>query len=179
MSEPEKKEEGSEAPSTSTELRFLDPAKLRFARKGAALVLTVEGDAKPYEQVTVIRSLPLSHPDRFWSVRHEKNQEVGVIVMPRDLPAEQRELLDAEMRRRYMMPVILAIREIRERFETLDWSVDTDRGAWRFTTRQLRDTLLHPAPGRYILTDVEGNRFDVPDAAVLPPESQKLLQQFL
>lgn len=157
----------------------LDPAALHFRRHGAVLSLSVDGTPAPYEKVTIVRMFPLSQPDQYWSVRNETNEEVGVILDPRLLPPEQQALLAAEMRRRYVMPVILAVLAMNERFDTLDWFVETDRGGCRFTTRQLRDNLLRPTPNRYIITDVDGNRFDIPDVSSLPLASQALLSRHL
>ncbi len=156
-------------------LRRLDAAKLRFTRRGATLAFAVDGDTLTCDKVTVVRSFPLSHPDCFWSVRNEKNEELGVIADPLLLAPDQLALLQTEMQRRYMLPVIRLILAVRERFDTLDFFVETDRGTCRFTTRQLRDNLLRPTPGRYIVTDVEGNRFDIPDIAQLPLASQAML----
>jgi len=63
MSEPEKKGDQTESPPpASTELWFLEPSTLHFARKGAALTLAVDGDVTAYEKVRVYRIFPLSHP---------------------------------------------------------------------------------------------------------------------
>ena len=40
------------------------------------------------------------------------------------------------------------------------------------TLALLRENILQPSPGRYILTDVEGNRFDVRDLVALDAASQ-------
>lgn len=176
MTEPAKT--GAPAAATS-ELRFLDPARLRFARQGMSLTLTLAAEAMTYDQVIVLRSFPLSQPDRYWSIRNEKNEEIGMLADPAQLELDQRTLLLEELRRRYLLPAINRIINIREHFETLEWLVETDHGPWRFTTRQLRDNLRSPAVGRFIITDIEGNRFDIPNIAHLPLASQTLLLMHL
>ena len=61
----------------------------------------------------------------------------------------------------------------------VDGNVETDRGACQFTTQNLRDNIVRPAPNRYLLTDVDGNRFDIPDFAALPLSSQNSLLAYL
>jgi hypothetical protein len=78
-----------------------------------------------------------------------------------------------------MVAVIRRIRRIKERFGTLDWEVDTDRGAWSFTTRNLRENTSKPSPGRYIISDVDGNRYDLPNLADLDAASQTMIMRFL
>ncbi len=63
--------------------------KLRFFTHGATLRLTVEED-RSYLKVSVLRAFPLSEPNRFLSVRDSENKEVGLIVNPAELDAENR-----------------------------------------------------------------------------------------
>ena len=171
----------TEAPASVTEtsdLRYLDPARAHIRRRGAAIHLTIDDDVT-HMRVTLLRAFPLGAPDRFISVRNDKNEEIGLIADPAALDAESRAVLGEELHRRYVIPVIRRIVGVKERFETVEWQVETDRGDCRFTTRNLRESLIRPAPKRYILTDVEGNRFDVPDMTALPLPSQAHLLQHI
>jgi hypothetical protein len=98
-----------------------------------------------------------------------------LLVEPSALPPDQRRLLDEELARRYVMPVIRSILAVKDRLGTVEWEVDTDRGRRRFATRDLREAVVRPAPERYILPDVEGNRYDVPDVRALDARSREWL----
>jgi len=166
-----------EAPVTlveASQLVFLDVKKLRFFKRGATLRLTVEED-RSYLKVSVLRAFPLSEPDRFLSVRDDANNEVGLIVDPADLSVENRKLVEEELERRYLVPAVTRIVAAKERFGTVDWTIETDRGVCRFTTRNLRENVQRPAPGRIILNDVDGNRYDIRNIDDLSRESQELL----
>ena len=132
-----------------------------------------------HENVRILRCFPLSQAGRLWSVRSQKGEEIGVVASPADLPDAQRAILEEELQRRYMVPEIRRILELRERFDTLDWVVETDRGAHRFTTRQLRENISQPSASRYLITDVEGRRFDIPELGRLPLASQALFLRML
>ncbi|MEI8242627.1 MAG: DUF1854 domain-containing protein [bacterium] len=171
--------DGQAATVTETSgLRYLDPAAVRFQREGARLDVAMAG-AAPVTNVSVFRAFPLTAPDRFLSIRNEKNEELGLLAAPAQLDPASRALVEDEIRRRYVLPVVRRVIQIRERFEILECQVETDRGACRFSVRNLRESLLRPQPNRYILTDVDGNRFDIPDLRALPPASRAQLQEHL
>jgi hypothetical protein len=174
----ETRPEQAPSPSETTELRYLDPRKLRFFPCGAILRLTLEDD-RCYLKVTVVRVFPLSRPQRPLSVRDGANKEVGILVDAAELDAESRRLVQEELDRRYLTPSIHRIVAVKERFGTVEWSVETDRGPWKFTMRNPRENVVQPSPGRYLLTDVDGNRFDVLDLSALDAPSQAWLMRFL
>src|SRR5262245_14018698 len=174
---PTYEEKPPETPATiveASQLVFLDVKKLRFFSHGVTLRLTVEED-RSYLKVSVLRAFPLSEPARFLSVRDGANQEVGLIVNPADLSVENRKLVEEDLERRYLVPAVTRIVDAKERFGTVDWTMETDRGVCRFTTRNLRENVQRPAPGRRILNDVDGNRYDIRNLDDLSLESQELL----
>ncbi len=155
-------------------LRYLAPAKVRLTRKGARIDAMVDG-AAPFTNISVWRAFPLSEPERFLSIRNEKNDEIGLVAEPAQLDRASRAIVMDELRRRYVVPVVRRVIWIRERFEILECQVETDRGTCHFSIRNLRENMLRPQPHRYILTDVDGNRFDIPDLRELPLASQAQL----
>jgi hypothetical protein len=170
-----------ETPATLVEasrLVFLNPKKLRFFKHGATLRLTIEDD-RSFLKVGVLRAFPLSDRNRFFSVRDDGENEVGLIVNPTDLSAENQNLIDEDLQRRYFVPSVKKIVSAKERFGTVDWTVETDRGVCHFTTQNLRENVQRPAPGRIILNDVDGNRYDIRNLDELSRESQELLFRHL
>jgi Domain of unknown function (DUF1854) len=166
------------SPAETTDLRYLEPKRLRFLRHGATLRLIEEGE-RCWLKVAVVRVFPLSQPQRFLSVRDGAMKEIGLLVHPEELDAESRQLVAEELERRYLVPAIRRVIAVKERFGTVEWEVETDRGACTFTTRNPRENVWQPAPGRYLLTDVDGNRYDVRDLAALDGASQALLLRHL
>ncbi len=126
-----------------------------------------------------MRAFPLSDRNRFFSVRDGGENEIGVIVNPTDLSAENQNLIDEDLQRRYFVPSVKRIVFAKERFGTVDWAVDTDRGLCHFTTQNLRENVQRPAVGRLILNDVDGNRYDIRNVDELSRESQELLFRHL
>jgi hypothetical protein len=166
-----------EAPLTlveTSQLVFLDVKKLHFFTHGVTLRLTIEED-RSYLNVSILRAFPLSEPNRFLSVRDGAHEEVGLIADPAQLSVENRKLVEEYLERHYIVPVVTRIVAAKERFGTVDWTIETDRGVCRFTTRNLRESTQRPAPGRIILSDVDGNRYDIQNVDDLSLESRELL----
>ena len=158
----------------ASQLVFLDVKKLRFFRHGVTLRLTIEEKCS-YLKVSILRAFPLSEPHGFLSVRDGENKEIGLIVDPADLDGANRQLVDEELERRYLVPRVTRIVSAKERFGTVDWTMETNRGLCRFTTRNLRENVQRPSPGRIILNDVDGNRYDIHNLDDLSIASQELL----
>ncbi len=172
---------GEESPVSLLEasrLVLLDPTRVTFFRHGATLRATIDDD-RSLLKVAIVRAFPLSEPSRYLSVRDGANKEAGLIVDPSQLDPGSQALVEAELDRRYLMPSVVRVVSARERFGTVDWVMETDRGVSRFTTRNLREHAQRPAPGRIIIPDVDGNRYDIRDVDALDLPSQELLFRHL
>ena len=166
----------AQRPIDTEELRYLDPATIRFERAGAQLHLDLGGTT--YRNVAVTCAFPLSLPLRFLSVRNADNNEIGMINDASELDAANQQIVTEALERHYLMPLIQRVVRVKERFGTLDWEVMTNRGPRAFTTRDLRENVIHPVPGRTLLTDVDGNRYDVRDIYALDRTSQAWLLRY-
>jgi Domain of unknown function (DUF1854) len=178
MTTPENTKETPATLAEASQLIFLNPKKLHFFKHGAALRLTIEDD-RSFPRVGVLRAFPLSDRNRFFSVRDGAENEIGLIVNPTDLSVENQNLIDEDLQRRYFVPSIKKIVSAKERFGTVEWVVETDRGVCHFTTQNLRENVQRPAPGRIILNDVDANRYDIRNVDELSRESQELLFRHL
>ncbi len=168
---------GAALSADTLQLRVFDPHKIRFSAAGATLRLTLENECS-FLKVSVLRAFPLSRPQQYWSVRSH-SKEIGMIINPEELDAESRRLVGAELERRYMVSTVQRVLSIKERFGVVDWKVDTQRGQRVFTTRNLRENVLRPYSGQYLFTDVDDNRYTVPDINALDPQSRAWLLRHL
>ena len=162
----------------AAQLKLLDPKKLSFFKTDARLRMTIEGEIT-YLKVIVLRAFPLSNPQKYYCVRDAANKEVGLIVDPSKLDSEGRRLVEEDVERRYLVSVIKRIVAVKERFGTVEWHVETNRGTVKFTTREVRENVVRPAPGRYVFSDVESNRYDIPNLADLDLVSQSYLMRYV
>jgi len=167
-----------DSPASLTELRYLDPATLAFHRGGGRLRLTV-GDACSHLDVRVLRLFPVAGPTRYLSLRDDANHEIGILRSLDGLEPAALALIHDDLERRYLTARITRVRAARERFGVVEWQVDTHLGERAFSTRDLRENLLTPDPGRYLFRDVDGNRYEIPDLHALDAASRTLLLQHL
>ncbi|MCW5940149.1 MAG: DUF1854 domain-containing protein [Fimbriimonadaceae bacterium] len=138
------------------------------------LRLTLE--ERSYTQVVPAWAAPLSHPGRFLSLLDGKGKEILMIDDPATLSPDQRQMLEEELHRRYLTSTVTRILSVRSEFGTGYWSVETDRGPRDFVTQSLQENANWLAPERLLLTDVDGNRYDVP-VDRLDPESRAILER--
>lgn len=154
------------------EITYLDPQTLQVeSAPDGTLRVTVPGDRSGL-RAEVLRALPLSHPEEQIVLRDGGNKELGILRDLRDLPAATADLLREALRRRYFLPRITRIMEVYERFGTSVWNVDTDRGAISVTTRAMNEAVHEVEAGRYLITDVENNRYEIKNLSELDADSR-------
>ena len=134
-----------------------------------------------YPRVAVHRCFPFSDPSRYISIREPDNdgREIGLILDLKDLSEETKSILEEQMALRYFTPHILQIRDIKEEYGYSYWEVVTDKGACRFTVRMGAGSVYPIGPNRYLVNDLDGNRFEIPDLYRLTPREIKKLDLFI
>jgi len=154
-------------------LRFFASNEIAFSRAGDALRMTIEGD-RSCLRVVPMYAFPHSMRDRYISLRDMDGNELGMIRSLGGLDKSTRKLLEEELRRRYVTPVILEIISVSDKYEVVEWEVETDRGRKTFVTRSLHDSLTVSADS-LIVTDMESNRYEIHDRSQLDPHSAAIL----
>ena len=155
---------------------WLTPENASFSAKNGLLYLTLNGEET---RVTLFRQFPFDLLWEYISVLDEEEREMGIVRSVDLFEEETRELLVKELKKRYYSVTVTGILSVKERFGFSYWRVDTDEGEQKFT---LRDTLKNIAcvnGTRVFFTDVNGNRFEIPDLASLDPKSRRKLELYL
>ena len=162
------------------EIQYLTPENARFSPTGGGFAALDVGE-EHYDRVTVYRAFPFTEPDRYLSVRlpDSKSVEIGVIERLDRFDEATVALLNEQLTLRYFTPKITKVYSAVDRrgFSTLD--VETDRGRCRFYFRGGSDAVTRLSETRLIFTDLDGNRFEVPDVTRLSPREQKRLDLYL
>ncbi|MBM3216669.1 DUF1854 domain-containing protein [Candidatus Poribacteria bacterium] len=160
-------------------VRYLEPDKTRLFRSPLGSPrLEIVGEVS-YPRVTVRRLRPLSDPEHYVSVWIGDDREIGIIRDPAELDTDSREIIAEELGLRYFVPVIHRIVKVKERFGVHDWQAETSRGTLTFSVRGLHDNLKQIPPSRLLVTDVRGNRYDIPDVNALDAHSYVQIQRHL
>ena len=159
--------------------RYLDAAKLTLTRSPVGTPrLEIQGEVC-HLRVVVRRLLPLSNPERYISLAADEDTEIGILNDPGQLDSGSLRILKEELHRRYFTPVIEEIYRVKEQFGIHEWEVRTVRGRVTFSVRGLNQNVKQVPPARLFVTDVRGNRYDIPDYRELDARSFLLIQRHL
>ena len=152
---------------------FLDASDCRFVKFGGVLRLTLDGD-RSWVKVDVVRAFPISDAAHYIGLLDGAGKDIGVIQNPELLDTESKELLDEELQLRYFVPIVERVLGVKEEFGSIYWDVVTDRGEAKLIVRNIRDNLHEVSPGRVMITDVDGNRFEFRNIERLDAKSQDI-----
>ena len=162
------------------EMRFLTGENAEFTRTPGGFIALKTGD-KEYARVGVYLTFPLTNPEEVISIREtdEKAKEIGFIESMDKFPREQQEMLREQIKLRYFMPVITKILDVKDEYGYAYWNVVTTFGACRFTTQLSGDVVIHLSDSRLLVTDIDGNRYEIPDFYQLGVMERKKLDLFI
>ena len=159
--------------------RYLDPAELTLTRSEVGTARLEIRDEACYLRVVVRRLMPLSNPDSYISLAADEDTEIGILVKPSELAPESQKILREELDKRYFTPTIQKIYRVKEQFGIHEWEVETERGRITFSVRGLNQNIKQVPPARLFVTDVRGNRYDIPDYQKLDAQSYQQIQRHL
>jgi len=162
------------------EMRFLNSENAVFHRTEGGFIALKTGD-REYPRVGVYLTFPLTNPEEFISIREadEKAKEIGMIEKLSQLPKDQQEMLREQIKLRYFMPVITKVLDVKDEYGYAYWNVVTTFGACRFTTQMSGDAVIHLSDSRLLVTDIDGNRYEIPDFYQLGVMERKKLDLFV
>lgn len=162
------------------EMRFLNKENAQFSRTDGGFVSLKTKD-KEYDRVGVYLTFPLTNPEEFISIREadEKAKEIGIVEKLSVLSKDQQDMLREQIKLRYFMPVITKVLDIKDEYGYAYWNVITSFGACRFTTQMSGDAVVSLSDSRYLVTDIDGNRYEIPDFYQLGVMERKKLDLFI
>jgi hypothetical protein len=167
-------------------MRILDPDSAHFSRgQGDILELRIDGeDSSPevWPRVWVFRSYPLSGKDEFLSVRDASSHdlpEIGLISNMKEFPEEAREMITAELERRYFVPLITEVVSIKEARDRLEWDVVTTKGRRRFIVKNAFDNIRSLGDERLLITDIHSCRYEMLDRQALSGKLRDVLSKYI
>lgn len=158
----------------SFELRVLDPKQVRLFYTHGLLRLTLE-EERSYLKTRIVRAFPISDPTHYYGLLDGAGKDIGMLVDPAELDSESRRIAEEALESRYFVPVVQTVYEVKDDFGSIVWDVETDRGRKTYIVRAMRDNLAEISPTRVIITDVDGNRFEIADLTRLDATAQTFI----
>ena len=162
------------------EMRFLTKENAVFSRTDGGFVALKFGE-KEYSRIGVYLTFPLTEPEEYISIREadEKAKEIGIIEKLSELDKDQQEMIREQIKLRYFMPTIVKVLDIKDEYGYAYWNVTTSFGACRFTTRMSGDAVIFLGESRLMVTDIDGNRYEIPDFYKMSVGERKKLDLFI
>lgn len=153
---------------------YLNPATTQISTApDGTLRVVVDGDCCA-DGVEVLRAFPLRHAAEYIVLRDSGGRQIGVLRRLDDFDAATRALLEERLRAHYFLPQISAIRGVHERFGSSVWDMETNRGPCSASMGPINEALTEVEPGRFLLTDVEGTRYEIRNLDALDATSRAL-----
>ena len=173
--------------ASSLDLRYLDPEEVRVWRGQDGRLYCTIADELTVLTPMFIRSHPLSDLERYLSIRGVEQKErslavgkeFGLLRNWHRLDPDSYAIVEAELERRYLHPKVFAILSVRDFSGVQVCEFDTDRGLREVTLRDVRDNVIYLGSSRILITDAEGNRYDIEDVDELDPDSRARLARVL
>jgi hypothetical protein len=157
---------------------YLKPDNCNFYMNNGGF-LGLKFKDEDYKKVLLYRSFPFTFPNNFISVRDKENKEIGMIDDIEEFPKDTIALFEEELKRRYLLPNILNIKSIKDEFGYSYWEVITEIGERKFTIKKDNSSFLNVKDNLILISDVDGNRYDIKDYTKLDEKSYKLIELLL
>lgn len=177
MAEPEQ-QDGSPTPPSVT---VLDPTEMQVRLNEQGLLELRLAGGYVYEGVKLVPAFPISRPDGFVYFQDSEGEEIGLLMDPRRLDRESRELVLQQADEAYFMPRIVRIERVEEKPGTgiARWEVETDRGWNSFEMVSRSESVWFVGRNRLVIRDADGNRYLIEDLSALDRRSKRLAELYL
>ena len=132
-------------------------------------------DGSTYEGLEPRRLFPVSNPDTYITLLDEDGVEKMVIRSLSDLTKASAAVIRESLEDYYLVPRILRILSKAEKYGTLRWTVETDRGVISFDIRNRNHDISVMRSGFVRVRDANDNRYVIEDCNKLDKKSYALL----
>ena len=151
----------------------IQPVRVRV-REDEFHRLHVSVDGEEHSDVRAVRAFPISGKAGYISFVDNDGNEVALMADPEDLDDASRQTLGRALDKMYYVPKIMCVHGITEKMGVGHWEVTTDRGYASFEV-VAREQIRRLPRGRLLITDADGNRFEIEDVDALDMRSQALI----
>ena len=144
------------------------------------LVKLTLSDAQEAEEKEIVgleprRLFPVSNPEVYISLLDEDGKERAVIRSYADIDEASASVIRQSLEDYYLVPKILRIISKAEKYGTLHWTVETDRGIIGFDIRNRFHDINVARSGFVRVRDANDNRYVIEDCNKLDKHSYALL----
>ena len=117
----------------------------------------------------------MSSGHKLVSFRQPGGKEIGLLKDAEALDQDSSLALKQALGLAYFVPVITKIYSIKEEYGVTRWKVETDRGPRTFDVGTRQD-VRSVGRSRFLIRDVDGNRYEIRDVGELDAASRSILE---
>lgn len=121
------------------------------------------------------RLFPISRENEYITLLDESGAEIAIIKSKSDLDPESWENIKYGLDDYYLIPHITRIISKQDKYGTLRWTVETDRGIKSFDIRNRNHDIRVYKDGKVRVRDADDNRYTIDDYRKLDPASRARL----
>ena len=159
---------------------YIDRYTGRIERTHLYLVRVILKDGTIIENLEPRRLFPLSNLTMYITLLDDNEKEIAFVRNFEELDVGSRNALQMCFDEYYMIPKINHLVSSSEKFGSLKWVVQTDRGNITFRIRNRHsDIKLVHGSNRILIRDSNDNRYEIPDYTIMDKHSQYLLFSYL
>lgn len=144
------------------------------------LVRLTMKDGTVYDALEPRMLFPFTNHTMYISLLNDDEREVAFVRSLDEIDSDSRHALEECFREYYMIPKISRVINCEDKFGTLKWTVDTDRGVITFQVKNRHSDIKNlRGTSRIIVRDSNDNRYEIPDYTVLDAHSNRMLFSYL
>lgn len=159
---------------------YVDKYTGRLERTDMYLVRLIKMDGSVIEDLEPRRLFPFTNHNMFITLLDNNEKEVGFVRDLEELDDTSVKALEECFEEYYMVPKILKIIDCEDKFGTLKWTVETDRGRVSFSIKNRHSDIKRLYPSKkIIIRDSNDNRYEIKNSDELDAHSLRLLFSYI
>ncbi len=159
---------------------YVDRYTGKIERTDLYLVKLTMKDGTVYENLEPRMLFPFTNHTMYITLLDNHEKELGFVRDLEEIDEDSRKALEECFHEYYMIPKITRVLACEDKFGTLKWTVETDRGEITFRIRNRHSDIKHLwGTKRVIVRDANDNRYEIPDYTAMDAKSNRLLFSYL
>ena len=158
---------------------YIDQYTGKIKRSDIYLVTLTLKDGTVIENLEPRRLFPVTNAEMFITLLDREEKEVAFVRDLQELDPASADELRKCFKEYYRIPKVTRLLESDEKFGSLTWRVETDRGIVSFRIRNRHSDIKCLDGKRVLIRDTNDNRYEIPDYTALDIHSRRLLFSYL
>lgn len=106
-------------------------------------------------------------------------KEIGIIKDIKIFSETEQKYISEELNRKYFVPVIQMLHSVKERYGYSYWDAKTNIGRIKFTVHDAHRNIIKVSDDRILITDVNGNRYEITSLHAFDRNSMRKIELYL